>query len=487
MEILCTRPNCSRPQNFFSELSSSSQIKTTQQKYCTACGMPLILADRYLPEKLLGQGGFGAAFLARDRYSPKFRYCVVKQFKPSGNLSSQELELARDLFTREGVVLEELGHKHPQIPELFAFFTPIVPSASGRGQEQYFYLVQEYIDGKDLETELKQKGQFSEAEVREILQEILQVLEFIHQQDVIHRDIKPSNIMRDSEGVIYLLDFGAVKQIASGASSGKSTGIYSMGFAPPEQMAGKQVYPATDLYALAVTCLSLLTGKPAEQLYDNYNNSWLWRDLVGVSDELTNILDKMLMSAPSQRFQSATEILSLLDRDRGSSPSKGSSPSQSRNTPTPPSSSDSRFAETSLTTPSTPPTPSSQANPPVARRSNIPNFSILEILSSAAFTGFEGALLAISFTNLFSVSGISLGILGATMAGLIFAQTRRIIEKIDFVIIAGITVAIIFFVPVLRGEVVLGTILIIAAMSGASAIAVTALFRLIYQILARLL
>ena len=475
MEILCTRPNCSSPKNFFSELSSGTKIKTASQKYCTACGMPLILADRYIPQQLLGQGGFGAAFLARDRYSPKFRYCVVKQFKPSGNLSQKELALAQELFAREGIVLEELGNKHPQIPNLFAFFTPIVPSSNGQGEEQYFYLVQEYIDGQDLETELKEKGKFSETEVTEVLREILQILDFIHQRDVIHRDIKPSNIMRDRNGVIYLLDFGAVKQIASGAKGDKSTGIYSMGFAPPEQIAGKKVYPATDLYALAVTCINLLTGKPAEQLYDSFHNTWLWRDLVEISNSLSLILEKMLMFTPSQRYQSAREILSLLDNLNN----EVGNPSQT--VPTPP-------APPPPTTPPTNPSPippTSPAPPPLAASRN--RFSLLEILGSAAFTGFEGALLAISFTNLLSVSGVSIGILGATIAGLIYAQTRRIIEKIDLVIIAGLSVVIVFFLPILQGEFVLGTILIVAAMSGAAAIAVTALFRLIYQILARLL
>lgn len=445
MEILCTRPNCSHPQNFFSELDSNSKVKTTEQRYCTTCGMPLILADRYFPQKLLGQGGFGAAYLARDRYSPKFRYCVVKQFKPSGNLSSQELELAQKLFTREGVVLEELGNNR-QIPDLYAFFTSIVPGNNNMGKEQYFYLVQEYIDGRDLETELKQKGQFSEAEVTEILQQVLPILEFIHQKDVIHRDLKPSNIMRDRDGIIYLLDFGAVKQIASGANK-KSTGIYSMGFAPPEQMSGEEIYPSTDLYALAVTCINLLTGKSAEQLYDNYHNRWLWRNHIQVSDRFAQIIDKMLIATPSGRFQSATEVLSELN------------------------------------SPPTPPTPTRSPN----IRRNRPNFSLLEILAAAAFTGFEGAIIASSLISLFSISGISLGILGATVAGLIYAQTRRIIEKIDLVIIAGISIAIVYFLPLLQGGFTTVTILVIAVMSSASAIAITALFRLIYTILARLL
>jgi serine/threonine protein kinase len=227
-------------------------------------------------------------------------------------------------------------------------------------------------------------------------------------------------------------------------------------------MAGKQVYPATDLYALAVTCISLLTGKPAEQLYDDYNNCWVWRNYVPISDRFAAILDKMLMASPSQRFQSATEVLSLLDPN----PVQTTPRVVSNPTPVAPAS----------PAPLAPSTPSSKNR-----------FSLLEILGSAGFTGFEGALLAISLTNLFSVSGVSIGILGATVAGLIYAQTRRIIEKIDLGIIAGITTAIILFIPALQGQFAIGTILIIAAMSGATAIAITALFKLIYQILVRIL
>ncbi|MGL5079074.1 MAG: protein kinase domain-containing protein, partial [Waterburya sp.] len=265
MEIICTRPGCTNPRNFFGDLDSEAKIRTVQQRYCKTCGMPLILADRYLPSKLLGQGGFGTAFLARDRYKPKMSLCVVKQFQPANNLDAQEMAVAQNLFQREAIVLEELGHKHPQIPDLYAFFTPIVPNPQRTGEEQYFYLAQEFIDGQDLETELEVKGKFSEAEIEEILTAMLKVLVFVHDNNTIHRDIKPSNIMRNKQGVLYLLDFGSVKQIAAGGvNQRRSTGIYSMGFAPPEQMAGAEVYPSTDLYALAVTCINLLTGEAVE-------------------------------------------------------------------------------------------------------------------------------------------------------------------------------------------------------------------------------
>jgi serine/threonine-protein kinase len=465
MEIICTRPSCNRPQNFFSDLDDETQIRVVSQRYCTNCGMPLFLADRYIPLRLLGKGGFGAAFYALDRYTPKMRHCVVKQFQPSGNFTSQELALAQSLFEREAEVLEELGDKNPQIPDLYAFFTPIVPSRDRTQQERYFYLAQEFIDGKDLETELAEKGTLSETEVREILSEVLKILDFVHAHDSIHRDIKPSNIMRDRRGVIYLLDFGAVKQVSKANlnPSGKSTGIYSMGFAPPEQMTGGQVYPSTDLYALAATCINCLTGKPAEALYDAFNHRWEWHvDAPQTSDRLKTILDRMLLATPSERFQSAQEVLQALNP-----------PTVAPKTPDP-------------IPPSPLPVAQAKAQPPRRVRQQ-PPFSIIEILGSAGFTGFEGALIYLALVNWLSVSGVSVGIWGAILGGLIFAQARRIIEKVDLIILSGITVTVIFFLPFLQGGLGLQSVLIIAAIAGAGAIAVTACFRLIYQLLSRLL
>ena len=336
MEILCTRPGCPRPQNSFSDLDNTSNLKTAQQKYCTSCGMSLILAGRYIPSKLLGKGGFGAAFLARDRYTPAMRECVVKQFQPSGDLSPQQLEIAQSLFEREAAELERLGNKNKQIPDLFAFFPLIVKSFQGQKEDQFFYLVQEFINGEDLEEELKSRGQFSETEVRFVLDEILGVLKFVHENHSIHRDIKPSNIMRDRSGCLYLLDFGAVKQVTAAAagSAGRSTGIYSPGFAPPEQMAGSRVYPSTDLYALAVTCLNLLSNKPPEELFDAYNNEWNWRPHVPkISDRLAKVLDRMLLSTPKDRFLSAEDVINVLQSPPVITPSPQVSKSQPKPTP----------------------------------------------------------------------------------------------------------------------------------------------------------
>ncbi|MBD2084865.1 protein kinase [Trichocoleus sp. ST-U3] len=484
MEIYCTRPGCPRPLNFFADLDDNNLVKTVQQKYCTACGMQLILDGRYLSAKLLGRGGFGAAFLARDRRTPGMRRCVVKQFQPVGDLTPDQLQIAQNLFAREGEVLEELG-SHPQIPDLFAFFDITVPSIQPGKQDKFFYLVQEFIDGHNLEEELAQKGKFSPDEVLLLLREILPVLKFVHDSGSIHRDIKLSNIMRHRNGRLYLLDFGAVKQVTKATPGGSSTGIYSMGFAPPEQMAGGQVYPSTDLYALAVTCIILLTGKQATELFDVYTNQWNWRPHAGaiataaVASEwnrFADILDQMLLSAPNQRFQSADEVLHALT-SLLPSPAPLAPPTQM---PT-------RVAAPAA--PAAPPTPAPTPQPPapISQPASRPRFSLLEVLGGAAFTGFEGGLLFIALGSLLPSPGLSVGLLGMMIGGLLFAQYRRFIEKLDLFIIAGITLAIMLFFPVLRDGFPLEIVVFVAMLAGAGAIAVTALFRLIYKLLANFL
>ncbi|TFI54617.1 serine/threonine protein kinase [Mastigocladus laminosus UU774] len=475
MEIYCTRPGCPRPRNYFSDLDDHSILRTVQQKYCTTCGMPLILVGRYLPSKLLGRGGFGAAFLACDRYTPGMRQCVVKQFQPAGNLSSTQLQLAQDLFEREATVLEEIGSKHEQIPDLFAYFPVIVSSFFQPGQqEQFFYLVQEYIDGQNLEEELAQKGKFSEQEVLDVLQDILKILQFVHHKGIIHRDIKPSNIMRHRNGKLYLLDFGAVKQVANAPPGGVgySTGIFSLGFAPPEQMSGGQVFPSTDLYALAVTIVMLLTGeKDVAKLFDVYSNQWKWHEHVSVSPLLANTLDRMLLPAVNQRFQSAQEVLDALNLNFQpiipthihphqpiQLPPQTKSQPQSVNTQSP--------QQTTLS-------PAVQVAP----------LSTLELLIGAGFSGFEGGLIAIALYSVLGSINITLAACAVILAVLLFGQKQRWIEKTEMLVFAAGTLAAIFFFPFLRLGLTIRQVIIIAIAGGLVAIAVTALFRLIYKLL----
>lgn len=448
MELYCTRPGCHQPQNTFADLDDAAALKAVKQKYCMTCGMPLLLEGRYLTINLLGEGGFGAAFGARDRLTPKMRSCVVKQFKPAGQLNMTQLQTARDLFDREAEVLEQLGTEHPQIPNLFAFFELAVPNQTTGGADQFFYLVQEFIDGENLEQELAQRGQYSEAEMLEVLTEMLKVLDFIHVNGVIHRDIKPSNIMRHRNGKLYLLDFGAIKNVAQPGS----TVIFSHGFAPPEQIHGQPIFFSSDLYALAATCVLLVTGRKSDELFDSARNIWSWQQYAQVSDRTAAVLNKMLCMVPADRFQSASATLMALAAE--SSPVNKSV--VSNNNAQPP-------AAQSLTRPS------------------LHRLPLLEYIGNAAFLGYESGLLVLAIGKLGLSSPLSAGIWLLTAGFLAYLQWLHIIEKLDLLIIAGITGGLVFFLwnPGVQ-------VLLTAAVGGAFVLVNIALiFRLVYRLLSR--
>lgn len=470
MDLYCTRPGCPKPVNPCLDLDDPATLKAVPQKYCTRCGMPLILIGRYLPIKLLGQGGFGAAFLARDRYTPKLRKCVVKQFQPANHLTPTQLQVAQELFEREAQALEDLGNTHPAIPDLYAFFELTVPSYPPGQPIKFFYLVQEFIDGQTLESELAEQGPFSPQAVTAVLQEVLKILQFVHEHGSIHRDIKPSNIMRNQEGRIYLLDFGAVRQAAK--ANVKSTGIFSEGFAPPEQMRGGEVYPSSDLYALAVTALMLLTGKLPEELYNARQDVWQWRAYAPQGgNPLAQTLDRMLNSSPSLRFQSASEVLAVLNPQPIPSPARVTSPPSASSSSTP--------VPLPTPTPSPPPT--------------IAPFSTLELLANAGFTGFTGGIVGIALASLLGTTLLSGGFWLLLLLGLAVLQSRRIIERVDLLIIAGVGLALVLLVAPLRHIIVtpiagspLLTVVVISTFLGLAAILVMIVFRLVYLLLSRI-
>lgn len=449
MEVYCTRPRCARPKNHCPDLDDTITLKTTPQKYCTTCGMPLLLDGRYVPIGLLNRGGFGAAFLARDRRIPGMPLCVVKQLQPAGNLTPDQLNTAERLFETEAEVLADIGKEHEQIPELFAYF-PILLSSQQSGQtDQFFYLVQEYIEGQNLEDELAEKGKFSEQEVLEVMQEILKILQFIHQRNIIHRDIKPSNIMRRRrDGKLFLLDFGAVKQVtAASVSAVSSTGIYTVGYAAPEQISGNRVFSATDIYALGATILNLLSGEDPSQLFDPYINKWTWWKKVNINPDLSYILDKMLLPAVNERFQSADQVLDALGE---------------------------------YLTPATVIAPPNQG----ARIKQTQGaFSLWELLAGAAFSGFEGGLIAIALFSLIKSPIVSFIIASLILSLLIFAQTKRWLTTSNLLIIAAVSFAIVLLIP----EIVKPQVIFISVVASLIAIAATALFRLIYQFLYRIM
>ncbi len=284
------------------------------------------LGDRYVIIRQIGQGGFGKTYLAEDLN--RFREaCVLKEFFPQVQ-TPYIVQKAEELFQREASVLYKL--QHPQIPR----FRELLRS-NLQGKESLF-LVQDYIDGETynslLNSRQKQGLKFTEIEIRQLLQQILPVLEYIHALGVIHRDISPDNLMlRSSDKLPVLIDFGGVKQVAATvasqyyqtggiASPTNGTLLGKIGFAPPEQMQTGMVSTHSDLYALAVTTLVLLTGKQPQELIDTYNCSWQWRREISLSSALGQIIDKMLSPIASdaygglhQRYQTARQLLQVLN------------------------------------------------------------------------------------------------------------------------------------------------------------------------------
>ncbi|MBE9174766.1 SUMF1/EgtB/PvdO family nonheme iron enzyme [Synechocystis salina LEGE 06155] len=276
-------------------------VNPVTHKFCQKCGQKLWLKDRYQALKLIGQGGFGKTFLAVDLDKPSRPQCVIKQFFPQGQ-GTGSLGKAAELFQEEAKRLDDLGN-HGQIPELLAYFI---------ADDQRQYLVQEYVEGENLAQELANKGVFNEEKIRALLMDLLPVLDFIHSRQVIHRDIKPENIIRrQSDQKLVLVDFGAAKAVNPGNRSVTGTIIGSAEYVAPEQMNGKAVN-ASDLYSLGVTCLHLLTGISPFELFDPGEHEWCWRDYLvnnSVSNELGNILEKLVSLGVKKRYQSATDVL----------------------------------------------------------------------------------------------------------------------------------------------------------------------------------
>jgi eukaryotic-like serine/threonine-protein kinase len=201
-----------------------------------------MLRGRYKIIRKLGQGGFGETYLAEDMDLPRNPYCVVKRFKPQFT-NPQALQQAMRLFDTEADVLYRLGN-HEQIPRLMAHFE----------ENQEFYLVQEYVQGDDLSTELKPGEQWSQEKVIIFLRDILKILEFVHQQNVIHRDIKPANLIRrTADGKLFLIDFGAVKEISTlmANNQGRTVTVGTPGYMPSEQYNG-QPQLCSDIYAVGM-------------------------------------------------------------------------------------------------------------------------------------------------------------------------------------------------------------------------------------------
>ncbi|MCF4968605.1 serine/threonine-protein kinase [Nostoc sp. CMAA1605] len=261
-----------------------------------------ILGGRYQIIKVLGAGGFSETYIAEDIQRPGNPQCVVKQLKPA-KTETKAVELARRLFASEAQTLEKLG-KYPHIPQLLAYFE----------QEAEFYLVLEYIIGHPLSQELAAGRGILEPKVIHIVKELLQILVFVHENQVIHRDIKPSNIIRRrADNQLILIDFGAVKEITTQHVEDQSQvpftiGIGTKGYAPSEQCFGRPQYNS-DIYAVGMIGIKALTGIAPHELPRDSDDELKWIDKALVSDGFAKILTKMVRDDYKERYQSVLEVL----------------------------------------------------------------------------------------------------------------------------------------------------------------------------------
>ena len=292
----CLNPNCPKP----------NHNQRGDQK-CQTCGTPLLLQNRYCAQQPIGQGGFGVTYLAQDEQRPGQPQCVIKRLKPYSQ-DTQSLDTVRRLFDQEAMILEKLG-QHDQIPRLLAHFE----------QDGEFYLIQEYIEGEDLEREIKV---LNEPQAIALIQEILEILQFVHASGVIHRDLKPSNLIRRKrDNKLVMIDFGAVKEIRNQATveTGQrsiTVGIGTPGYMPSEQAVGKPRF-SSDIYALGMLGIMALTGEadPEEILKNPDTEELMWRDKLksSISPGFAQIIDKMVFYDFRSRYQTVEEVQKALD------------------------------------------------------------------------------------------------------------------------------------------------------------------------------
>ncbi len=266
------------------------------------------LGGRYKIIGQLGAGGFSRTFLVQDLHLPNNPRCVVKQLKPQ-TMEPKSLEMARRLFDTEARVLYQLG-KHDQIPTLLAHFE----------ENQEFYLAQEYVEGIQLSWEISKRAPLSETRTILLLREVLDILVFVHQKQVIHRDVKPSNLIRRyRDGKMVLIDFGAVKEVSKQKINfdfdftSLTVAVGTQGYMPNEQLAGRPRF-SSDVYAVGIIGVRALTGIHPKHFRDDFQTGELdWHDYIkSASPELVNVIDCMVKYDFRDRYPSAIEALEAL-------------------------------------------------------------------------------------------------------------------------------------------------------------------------------
>lgn len=300
-------------------MNTDSSYSSSQSK---KINVGSVIGNRYLIQSILGQGEFSCTYLAVDYYR-FYEPCILKAFNYAiVKLDEKLKEKFQNLFQQEIEAIYQSDHR--QIAKFLAYFTV----------KERLFLVQEYIKGKSYDRLLQQRRQqgqtFRETEIISWLINLLLVLEYIHDRGIIHREISPHNIIQaDDRNLPVLINFGIGKQSlsilereyqhfpnspGSFSSSMKVNKSFSskISYAPYEQVKLGLAFPCSDLYALGVTIIVLLTGKQPYSLIDENTLEWRWRYHTRVSEFFARIVNKLLAYNPKHRYQSARAVFNDL-------------------------------------------------------------------------------------------------------------------------------------------------------------------------------
>ncbi|HKS74884.1 MAG TPA: serine/threonine-protein kinase, partial [Terriglobales bacterium] len=264
-----------------------------------------VLAQRYEIQQILGEGGMGAVYKARDRELN--RIVALKVIRPefAGNESiiqrfKQELILARQVTHKNVIRIYDMGEA-----------------------EGMKFITMEYVEGEDLRALIRQHGKLPPEQAVEIMQQVCRALEAAHSEGVIHRDLKPQNVMQDKQGRILVMDFGLARSLDADGMTQTGALIGTMEYMSPEQAMGNDLDQRSDLFTLGLIFYELLTGNLPFKA-DTALASLLRRTrerAVPISQvnrevpqDLSNVVSKCLERDPKQRYQNVQEILDDLDR-----------------------------------------------------------------------------------------------------------------------------------------------------------------------------
>lgn len=280
--------------------------------------------------KVLGQGSFGITYLAKAK------------LRTQGNLGSMNVEAQvaiKEFFMSEvnsrrsdgssvegssGSVFANYRKKFKKEAENLSklSLSNIVKVVDVFDENNTTYYVMEFIEGKNLDDYIKQKGSLPELEAISIIKEVGNALEYMHSRKMLHLDIKPKNIMRKPDGTIYLIDFGLSKQFTDNGEPESSTsiGLGTPGYAPIEQSSYKQdgTFPATlDVYALGATMFKMLTGKRPPEATIILNEGFPYVELSnkGISDNTISTIKAAMTSIKKERYQTIKAFVENLSKD----------------------------------------------------------------------------------------------------------------------------------------------------------------------------